>query len=125
MRHVAWILCLLYAVQMFAAPTDIEARSQQLNALISELWEWNLQQNPVYASILGDKRYNDQMGSDSEKTNLEQQAKEKEFLKRFEAIDGTGLPHQDVLNRQLEVRSLKEDIESTDCLLYTSDAADE
>src|SRR5664279_659630 len=118
MRHVAWILCLLYAVQMFAAPTDIEARSQQLNALISELWEWNLQQNPVYASILGDKRYNDQMGSDSEKTNLEQQAKEKEFLKRFEAIDGTGLPHQDVLNRQLEVRSLKEDIESTDLKLW-------
>jgi uncharacterized protein (DUF885 family) len=72
----------------------------------------------VYASILGDKRYNDQMGSDSEKTTLEQQAKNKEFLKRFEAIDAAGLPHQDVLNRQLEIRSLKEDIEETDLKLW-------
>ena len=99
MRRFAWFLCLLYAVPMFAAPTDVEARRQQLNALISELWEWTLQQEPVYASILGDKRYNDQMGSRSEKTILDQQAREKEFLKRFEAIDATGLPHQDVLNR--------------------------
>jgi uncharacterized protein (DUF885 family) len=118
MRRVALVLCLFYAVQMFATPADVEARRQQLNALISELWEWNLQQNPVFASIIGDKRYNDQMGSESEKTVLEQQAKEKEFLKRFEAIDTTGLPHQDVLNRQLEIRSLKQDIEETDLKLY-------
>ena len=52
MRRAALVLCLFYAVQMFAAPADIEARRAQLNALISELWEWNLQQDPVYASIL-------------------------------------------------------------------------
>ncbi len=118
MRLVALVLCLFYAIQMIAAPADVATRQKQLNALISELWEWNLQQNPVYASILGDKRYNDQLGSTSEKTILEQQAKEKEFLKRFEAIDATGLPHQDVLNRELEIRSLKEDIEGTDLKLW-------
>ena len=118
MRLVALVLCLFYAVQMIAAPVDIDARQKQLNALISELWEWNMQQNPVYASILGDKRYNDQLGSASEKTILEERAKEQDFLKRFEAIDGTGLPHQDVLNRELEIRSLKEDIEATDLKLW-------
>jgi len=118
MRPVALVLCLIYAVQMFAAPNDVEARRTQLNALIAELWEWNLQQNPIYASILGDKRYNDQLGSESEKTILEQQAKEKEFLKRFQAIDATGLPHQDMLNRELEIRDLKEDIEDTDLKLW-------
>jgi uncharacterized protein (DUF885 family) len=118
MRPVALVLGLFYAIQMIAAPADVATRQKQLNALISELWEWNMQQNPVYASILGDKRYNDQLGSSSEKTILEQQAKEKEFLKRFEAIDATGLPHQDVLNRELEIRSLKEDIEGTDMKLW-------
>jgi uncharacterized protein (DUF885 family) len=103
---------------MIAAPADVEARRQQLNDLIAELWEWNLQQNPIYASIIGDKRYNDQLGSESEKTILEQQAKEKDFLKRFQAIDAAGLPHQDVLNRELEIRSLKEDIEATDLKLW-------
>jgi uncharacterized protein (DUF885 family) len=118
MRCVALALCLFYAVQMIAAPSDVATRQSQLNALISELWEWTMQQNPVYASILGDKRYNDQLGSTSEKTILEQQAKEREFLKRFEAIDPSGLPHQDVLNRELEIRSLKEDIEATDLKLW-------
>jgi uncharacterized protein (DUF885 family) len=118
MRFAALVLCLFYAVQMVAAPTDVEARRTQLNALIAELWEWNLQQNPIYASILGDKRYNDQFGSESEKTILEQQAKEKEFLKRFQAIDATGLPHQNVLNRELEIRDLQEDIEGTDLKLW-------
>ena len=118
MRRVALVLCLFYAVQMFAVPDDVESRSRRLNALISELWEWTLQQEPLYASILGDKRYNDQMASYSEKTILEQQANKKEFLKRFEAIDAAGLPHQDVLNRQLEIRSLKEDIEETDLKLW-------
>ncbi len=118
MRTVALALGLFYAVQMIAAPTDVEARRQQLNTLIAELWEWSLQQNPIFASIIGDKRYNDQLGSNSEKTILEQQAKEKEFLKRFEGIDAAGLPHQDVLNRELEIRSLKEDIEATDLKLW-------
>jgi uncharacterized protein (DUF885 family) len=118
MRSIALALCLFYAVQMIAVPADVEARRQQLSALIAELWEWNLQQNPVFASIIGDKRYNDQLGSASEKTILEQQAKEKEFLKRFQAIDPTGLPHQDVLNRELEIRDLKQDIWATDLNLW-------
>jgi uncharacterized protein (DUF885 family) len=118
MRFVALAFCLFYAVFMTAAPTDAETRHQQLNALIAELWEWNLQQNPIYASILGDKRYNDQLGSSSEKTILEQQAKAKEFLKRFQAIDPAGLPHQDVLNRELEIRDLQQDIESVDLKLW-------
>ena len=118
MRSVALALCLFYAVQMIAVPADVETRRQQLNALIAELWEWNLQQNPIYASIIGDKRYNDQLGSHSEKTILEQQAKEKVFLQRFQAIDPAGLPHQDVLNRELEIRGLKEDIEATDLKLW-------
>src|SRR5271165_2507110 len=118
MRLVALVFCLFYSVQMIAVTNDVADRRLQLNALIAELWEWNMQQNPVYASILGDKRYNDQLGSESEKTILEQQAKEKEFLKRFQAIDATGLPHQDVLNRELEIRDLQEDIQGTDLKLW-------
>src|ERR1019366_4252027 len=114
MRSVALIFCLLFAVQMFAATNDVEARHKQLNALIAERWEWSLKQAPIFASILGDKRYNDQLGSSSEKTILEDQAQEKEFLRRYQAVDPTGLSQQDTLNRALEIRSLKEDIHSTD-----------
>jgi len=117
MRPVALFLSLVVALPLFASP-DVAARRQQLNSLIAEAWEWNLQQNPVYASILGDKRYNDQLGSSSEQTILAQQAKEKEFLARFQAIDPAGFTQQEALNRSLQIRELKEDIERTDLKLW-------
>ena len=117
MRPVALLLSLVVALPLFASP-DVAARRQQLNSLIAEAWEWNLQQNPVYASILGDKRYNDQLGSSSEQTILAQQAKEKEFLARFQAIDPAGFTQQEALNRSLQIRELKEDIERTDLKLW-------
>ena len=63
-------------------------------------------------------RYNDQLGSYSEKAILEDQARKKAFLKRFEAIDTTGFPRQDKLNRELEVVDLRNDIEETDLKLW-------
>ena len=71
MRPLALLLCLIFAVPVIAAKADVDANRQQLNQLIAQYWEYNLQQNPVFASIIGDKRYNDQLGSTSEKTILE------------------------------------------------------
>jgi len=120
MRTLALAFCFLFALRAVASPNpgDVDTRRKQLNDLISEYWEYNLKQNPVYASIIGDKRYNDQLGSDSEKAILEDQAQKKAFLKRFEAIDITGFATQDKLNRELEVRDLKNDIEETDLKLW-------
>jgi uncharacterized protein (DUF885 family) len=120
MRTLALAFCFLFALRAVASPTpgEVDARRKQLNDLISEYWEYNLKQSPVFASIIGDKRYNDQLGSDSEKAILEDQAQKKAFLKRFEAIDTTGFATQDKLNRELEVRDLKDDIEDTDLKLW-------
>ena len=120
MRTLALVLCLLFTLRVEASPTadDADARRKRLNDLIAEYWEYNLKQNPVFASIIGDKRYNDQLGSDSEKAILEDQARKEVFLKRFEAIDTTGFPGQDKLNRELEVVDLRNDIEETHLKLW-------
>ena len=114
MRPLALLLCLIFAVSMFAANPDVEANRQQLNQLIAQYWEYNLKQNPVFASIIGDKRYNDQLERTSEKAILEDQQAKKDFLKQFEAISPAGLTQQEALNRALEIRSLSEDIHDTD-----------
>ena len=67
--------------------------------------------SPIYASILGDKRYNDKLDDFSQKAiddNLEQT---RLFLSRFEAIDTTGFPEQEALNNDLMVRDLKMGLE--------------
>ena len=106
MRFLALALCLVFSSHMFAADT-VDARRKQLNDLISEYWEYNLKVNPVFASIIGDKRYNDQLGEGSAEFLKKEAAKEREYLARFEAIDTTGFPQQEKLNKELEIRDIK------------------
>ncbi|HXY07758.1 MAG TPA: DUF885 domain-containing protein [Terriglobales bacterium] len=63
--------------------------------------------NPLYASFLGDKRYNDQLDDFSQKHIDEDLEQTRQFLVCFQAIDTTGFPDQEVLNKQLMVRDLK------------------
>jgi len=106
MRLLALALCLAFSSQMFAADT-LEARRKQLNDLISEYWEHNLKVNPVFASIIGDKRYNDQLGTESADFLKKEAALDREYLARFQAIDTAGFPQQEKLNQELEIRDIK------------------
>jgi uncharacterized protein (DUF885 family) len=115
MRYLIYLLVatMLIPATMFAAnsPADLESRRKALNDLLHEQWEYTLRTSPIYASILGDKRYNDQLDDFSQQAiddNLEQSRR---FLARFEAIDTAGFPDQKVLNKQLMVRDLSMGLE--------------
>ncbi len=97
---------------------DIATRRQALNRLLDEQWQYTLRESPELATIIGDYRYNDKL-SDASLAHVEQQRKDAEaFLKRFQAIDTAGFPEQEILNRQLMVRNLKENLESISLKLY-------
>ena len=89
----------------------LEARRKGLDSLLAEQWEYTLRTNPEFASILGDKRFNDRFSESSEKAILADLEEAKKFLARFEAIDTTGFPEQEQLNKTLMVRDLKDRIE--------------
>ena len=105
----------LCAALMISAATatapDLDARRAQLKALLAEQWEYNLRDNPIFASSLGDKRYNDQLGDFSEKHVIENLEVSRKFLARFEAIDTKGFPEQEALNQALAARQLREELE--------------
>lgn len=118
MRLLAIALCLFCTSQLLASNGDIDARRKQLNDLISEYWEYNLKQSPVFASIIGDKRYNDQLGSDSPESIKQDAAKKREYLAKFQAISTTGFPEQEKLNRELEIRDIQRDLGNFDLNLW-------
>ncbi|MGA3090421.1 MAG: DUF885 domain-containing protein [Terriglobales bacterium] len=113
-----FLICLLtFAVVVSAAlsaanpPAGLDARRKALNDLLHEQWEYTMRTSPIYASILGDKRYNDKLDDFSQEAiddNLEQTRR---FLDRFEAIDTSGFPEQEALNQLLMVRDLKMGLE--------------
>jgi len=112
------LICLLVVAMLipFTAsaanpPAGLEARRKALNDLLHERWEYTMRTSPIYASILGDKRYNDKLDDFSQQAIDEDLKQARIFLDRFEAIDTTGFPEQEALNKQLMVRDLKMNLE--------------
>jgi len=95
-----------------AAPAPgLESRRAALKALLDEEWQYEMRVNPEYASYLGDKRYNDQLSDRSPAAVGRQLAKTRDFLARFEAVDTTGFPEQEALDKVLMVRNLRETLD--------------
>ncbi len=108
----------LLAMIPYQQTADLQTRRQALNKLLDEQWQYNLKESPEFATIIGDYRYNDKV-SDLSLAHIEQQRQDAEaFLKRFEAIDTTGFPEQEALNKELMVRGLKENLETVSLKLY-------
>jgi uncharacterized protein (DUF885 family) len=88
-------------------PASTEERRKTLNDLLEQQWEYSLRVSPIKASFLGDKRWNDQL-DDFSQAAIDQNLQEtQKFLTRFEAINTTGFPDQEALNKTLIVRDLK------------------
>jgi uncharacterized protein (DUF885 family) len=111
MRFLVWsvLLISLLCSTAFAVPaqSDLESRRKALNDLLAERWEYTLRTSPIFASILGDKRWNDKIDDLSQKAIDDDLDQSKKYLTRFEAIDTTGFPEQEALNKTLMVRDLR------------------
>ena len=114
----ALVFSTVSAVGAELSAEDLDRRLRALNVLIEEQWEYQLRTTPEYASILGDKRWNDKLSDLSEASILADLAETKKFLRRFEAIDTTGFGEQERLNRDLMILNLRNDIAGTELRNY-------
>lgn len=99
---------LIAATAPAVAPADLESRRKAFQTLLADQWEYVLSHGPEFASILGDKRWNDKVSDLSQKEIEADQAMDRVFLARFEAIDPAGFPEQETLTRTLQIRTYKE-----------------
>ena len=102
-------------VPLFAqtpTPTTPEARRAELNRLLADEWDYTLRTQPELATQVGDNRYNDRLSDFSDKAIADDLEHTRQALARFEAIDVTGFPEQEKLNRALMLRSLHETLDS-------------
>jgi uncharacterized protein (DUF885 family) len=88
-------------------PEGVDAGRKQLSELLDEHWQYTMRTNPEYASVLGDKRYNDKLTDFSEKAVYADIEAQRQFLARFKALDVAGFPEQEALNHSLMVRQLE------------------
>ncbi len=104
--HVAATMAALLMGQgAHAAPADA------LRALLSDHWAAFLKANPVYATTLGERAYDRELGDPSLAEMDRQAAQATGFLKRLDAIDAAALPQGDRVTADVLRRLLREQVE--------------
>jgi len=94
------------------AAGSVEARVKGLHELLDEQWEYTLRTSPEFASILGDKRYNDRLSDFSQSAIDRDIEQNRIFLAKFEAVNTDGFPEQEKLNRDLMVRNIRQTLDA-------------
>lgn len=90
---------------------SVEQRVRHLHELLDKQWQYTLRTSPEFASILGDKRYNDRLSDFSQSAIEEDNRQARLFLQQFEAVNTEGFPEQERLNRDLMVRDLRQKVD--------------
>jgi prolyl oligopeptidase len=101
----------LAALLLTASTAIIADATTDFAALLDEHWEWTLVSDPLQASRLGDRRYNDQWPDQSLDAFERRHEETREFLRRVYAIDRNALSEADQLNYELFRRQLQDDVD--------------
>jgi uncharacterized protein (DUF885 family) len=90
----------------------VEDRRKALSAVFHDFWESNLEHSPEFASIIGEKRYNDKISDQSVKAFNENLEREEKYMMRLAAIDPTGFTDQEKVSREMLIRQITDDLEA-------------
>jgi uncharacterized protein (DUF885 family) len=99
---------------MVSAQTSapLAARRAQLRDAIEQEWQYDLKTSPEFATAVGDARYNDQLADRSAEAAERDVQHARASIRLFEAIDTTGFPEQEALNKTLMLRQLRDGLDS-------------
>jgi len=98
---------------LVAAPFVAQADADSdFRTLLDEAWEWRLESDPVFASRLGDRRYNSDWRDDSIDGIEARHLETRQFLRRLLRIDSARLSEESRLDYELFRRELTADVEA-------------
>ena len=106
-RHFFLILTVIPTLWLGVAADGRAAPADDFAALLDEAWEWQLAEYPVFASRLGDRRYNQRWTDLSLDAFERRHEARRAFLTRLRAIDPDRLSAEDRLNHDLFRRELE------------------
>lgn len=114
---VSTLITLLPLAAFAAEPKETEA-GKALNAFFEAEWEYEMEQSPVRASFMGDRRWNDRWGDSSLEAIRKREAHAIEALARLKKFDRAKLSPANQLNYDLFQKDLETDIEAAKFRTY-------
>ncbi|MGC1157795.1 MAG: DUF885 domain-containing protein, partial [Acidobacteriaceae bacterium] len=112
MLLLALLLIPVFTVSGIAQSSkNLAARRAQLRDALEQEWQYTLRTSPELATSIGDPRYNDRWGDYSAAEQERQIEHAREEIRVFEAINTAGFSEQEVLDKTLMLRQLREAVE--------------
>lgn len=111
---IATLLVVPSARGQSKAPAPVEERRKALNALFQDDWEESIKNNPEFASLIGDNRFNDKIKDQSVRAFNLEMAREHTMMLKVAAIDPAGLTDQEKISQELFIRNVEEDEEAAE-----------
>ncbi len=91
--------------------TSPEQAAKAFDALLDQQWQYQLEHSPEFASIIGDKRYNDRWSDYSLAAVDADRSATETLLKQFETVDAKALDEQRQLSLQMMLRQLRDKLQ--------------
>lgn len=108
---IRFLLAIILVTAPGAALAQATDEAARLRALLDEEWQWRLEQSPTWASLLGDRRWNDRWPDASPAAAERRHQHQVRTLERLRNIDFAKLDTDDQLNYTLFERELERSIE--------------
>jgi uncharacterized protein (DUF885 family) len=89
---------------------DIPAAAGDFARLLEDSWNFDVEENPLFATSLGDTRFNDRLPRETPSDHARRIEKRREFLRRLEQIPRLELSSSERLNYDIFGRQLRDDI---------------
>jgi uncharacterized protein (DUF885 family) len=108
-------------VACMTLPLGVPAAASEagkLHTLFEQEWDYGMQRRPVWASILGDRRWNNRWASQTRQSEFVHELHQKRLLETMRRIDRSKLSADDQLSYDLFRQSAQRDVEQGTMMLY-------
>jgi uncharacterized protein (DUF885 family) len=106
------------AAKASAPGIELAFEDAGLRALIDEYWAWRLENAPVFATTVGERRFDDRLGTVAHGELLAEQRERRAFLDRARLLSGGALAPGDALTLALLIEQLEGVIGTEVCEMH-------
>jgi len=104
-------LCAFLGLTVLASPSSPDPASRsKLHALLDEAWEFELREDPLFATSVGDRRFDDRLPAVRVADQARRAGQRRQLLDRLRAIDPAGLDETDRESQALQRVKLEDAI---------------
>lgn len=112
-RCISLVLAFL-AGDICIAVAEVGANEEQFQALVDELWDYEISENPLFATSTGDHRFNDKLPEVSLAASKRRAERKQDFLAQLKSLDREQLSPTARMNYDILQRQLNDDLAEFD-----------